>query len=294
MRHILEVKTGKKTITNYLDNFLFLAYLKSICNQMIRSFLDLCKRINIPVSEEKTEWADTVIIFLGILLNGKSLTLSIPLEKRIKALNLLNEMSSRKKATVKQLQVLTGYLNFLTKAIVLGRTFTRCMYAKYAQLGAKGNKVQNLTVVNKLKSHHHVPLDGEFHFDCEVWRVFLDNYQDCAVCHPMIDLSKTVNTQQLRFTSDASANAEYGIGATFENRWLFGQWEPGYIKNNEPSIEYLELLGVTAALLTWGHLIKNKRVEIFYNNMAVVCMINNYASSCSNCMYLLRIITLNN
>ena len=79
---------------------------------MIVKFVNLCKEINLPIAEEKTEWGTTVIVFLGILMDRKRLILSIPLEKRDKALNLLNEFIDCKKATIHQVQVLTGYLNF--------------------------------------------------------------------------------------------------------------------------------------------------------------------------------------
>ena len=71
-----------------------------------------------------------------------------------------------------------------------------------------------------------------------------------------------------------SANPNFGIGAVFEKRWLFAKWEKGYIKKFEPSIEYLELYGVIATLLTWGYLIKNCRIIIYSDNSAVVSMIN--------------------
>ena len=75
---------------------------------------------------------------------------------------------------------------------------------------------------------------------------------------------------------------------------VFAKWESGYIKRYKPSIEYLELLGVVAALLTWGHLLKNCRVVIFCDNAAIVGMLNNMVSSCCNCMYPLRLLSLNN
>ena len=72
------------------------------------------------------------MIFLGIILDGVFMLLAIPDEKRTKAVYLLNKMKDKKKATVRDLQVLCGYLNFLKKAIHPGRAFTRRMYAKYA------------------------------------------------------------------------------------------------------------------------------------------------------------------
>ena len=102
----------RREVTNYLDDFLFLAFSKLVCDGMIREFLQLCTDLNVPVTLEKTKWSDTLLVFLGILMDGKNLVLSIPIEKQKKALKLINEMLDKKKATVKDLQILTGYLNF--------------------------------------------------------------------------------------------------------------------------------------------------------------------------------------
>ena len=158
----MEYRSGRKSIMNYLDDFLFIAIARLMCNSMIQQFYELCRELNVPIAIEKTEWASTLIVFLGILLDGKRLVLSIPLEKQQKALNLLSELANKKKTTVKKLQVLIGYLNFLTKAIVPGRTLTRRIYAKYATLSKVGS-------AKPLKPHHHVNLDQEFRFDCKIW-----------------------------------------------------------------------------------------------------------------------------
>ena len=81
---------------------------------------------------EKTEWAtnEQMMVFLGILLNGKSLTLLIPIEKKRKALHLLDYAIDKKKVTIKFIQKLTGILNFLNEVVVPGRAFTRGMYQK--------------------------------------------------------------------------------------------------------------------------------------------------------------------
>ena len=162
------------------------------------------------------------------------------------------------------------------------------MYSKYA-------KVQEARNGNKLKAHYHVRIDVEFHLDCEVWRTFLSNHRDLSVCRPMVDLTKTITAKQIMFYSDTSANKLLGFRAVFNNAyWLYAQLEDGYIDQFNPSIEYLELFAVTAALLTWGHMLQDQAIIIFCDNQAMVCMINNLASSCGNCMRFLRMITLNN
>ena len=157
LKHITEYRLRiTNRITNYLDDFLFVARTLMFCNYMLRRFLSLCQELQIPVSLEKTEWASEFMIFLGILLNGRDLTLSIPVEKRKLAVEMLTEFVNSKKATVRQLQQLCGYLNFLSRAIVPGRTFTRCMYAKYSTVINVNGAPQD---ANQYKMKHVTMLD---------------------------------------------------------------------------------------------------------------------------------------
>ena len=89
---------------------------------------------------------------------------------------------------------------------------------------------------------------------------------------------------KLSFYSDASANPNLCFRAVYNDYWLYGQWELGYIRKYNPSIEYLELFALTAALLTWGDLLRNMQIIIFCDNEAVVRMVNLQTSSCKNCM----------
>ena len=70
-------------ITNYLDDFLFAALTQMRCNDMLASFLQLCMTLGVPVAVEKTEWASTFMVFLGILLNGVRYCLVVPEEKKM-------------------------------------------------------------------------------------------------------------------------------------------------------------------------------------------------------------------
>ena len=128
IRHILEHRTAhkipdKRSINNYLDNFLFIARTMFLCNWLIHQFLDLCNEIGMPINMDKTEWASQLIVFLGILLNGNTLTISVPEQKRDKALLMLRTILTQKKAKISQLQELCGFLNFLCKAVFAGRAF---------------------------------------------------------------------------------------------------------------------------------------------------------------------------
>ena len=98
-------------------------------------------------------------------MNGKTLTLSISIEKRNKAINLLLSALETKKVTIHFIQKLTGTLNFLNRAIVPGRAFTKGMYCKFT--------LRNRKTGRPLKKYHHVNLCRDFLQDCKVWLQFL-------------------------------------------------------------------------------------------------------------------------
>ena len=310
LKFLIQHRTAMNTINNYLDDFLFVAVTVLLCNYLISQFLELCEQLGVPISMEKTEWAATKMIFLGILLNGVTMTLVIPEEKRIRAVNLINSILSKRNATVKEIQTLCGFLNFLNRAIVPGRTFTRRMYAKFSKVNdlsqsglfknkrreSHANKLGKKTGHSQfiLKPYHHVRIDQEFRLDSRVWLAFLNDKEIGRVVNrSMMDMVHNTS-EEIMFYSDASRAKTLGFGCIYKKNWIFGQWPPGFIKDDEPSIEYLELFAMAAGILTWQKSLSNMKITVFCDNQAVMHMINNNTSSCSHCMKLIRLIVLNN
>ena len=277
-------------ITNYLDDFLFVAWLKCECDRMMREFLKLCKLIRCPIAMDKTEWGTTVIVFLGVLMDGENLCIAIPKDKKVRAHNQLMTICEKRKVKVHYLQLMLGLLNFLSKTIVPGRVFTRWLYSKIPQ------KLYKLQQHRKLKPHHHVNTDHKLREDCKVWLTFIREVDSnrSLLCRPFSDWDSLKAATDIPFWSDSSANENLGFGVVYQNNWTYGSWEPGFVKREKPSIEYLELFAVCVGFMTWGHKIRNVRVNIFCDNMSVVHMINNSSSNCCNCMYLLRLLVTNN
>ena len=223
LKHIVETITGKQyCCTNYLDDYLFIEATQVGCNQLVKQFLKMCQFINFPVALDKMEWAMTKLIFFGILIDGEHRVLAIPNEKRLKALHMIRELFEKRKATVKQLQVLAGTLNFLNKAIHPGRAFTRRMYAKYSFTDYKNrhfnSKSAESTQAKVLKQHHHVNLDMEFRFDRKMWELFLEQVENSlTLCRPITDLDDDFHGQVLNPYSDTSLASQKGFGAIFDD-----------------------------------------------------------------------------
>ena len=108
--------------------------------------------------------------------------------------------------------------------------------------------------------------------DLKTWKIFLEH--PVAFCRGFMDFETTWLANEIDMYSDASHSEILGFGATCQSSWMSEMWPNGYIKNIEPSIEYLELFGVVAAVHKWVHRFRNKRIVLFCDNTSVVAMIN--------------------
>ena len=105
----------RKTPINYLDDYLFIAFLKSQCNDQVEKFIQICKDINFPINLDKTFWASTILTFLGLLIDTVHQMVAIPNDKIVRAINMITHVLGKKnrKITIHLLQKICGYLNFL-------------------------------------------------------------------------------------------------------------------------------------------------------------------------------------
>ena len=277
--HIVSYLTGSENI-NYLDDYFFAEILKQACNQQIAVFMNICDAIAFPVALDKTYWATHRLVFLGLLIDALSQTIGIPIEKVDKAREMLAKVLSKRKCTIrlKQLEQLCGFLNFLCKAVVPGRTFTRRLYALLRRSE------------NKFKKHQHVTLKSDMKQDLRMWGEFLSN--PVVYNRSFFDFQLEVSSVEVDFFTDATANPELGVGGICGEDWFVMQWDEQFVRTQKPSINYLELYGLTAGLLLWLVKFKNSSIIIFCDNTSVVHMVNNKTSSCKNCMVLLRIVVL--
>ena len=53
--------------------------------------------------------------------------------------------------------------------------------------------------------------------------------------------------------SDASKNRNLGYGCRLDSAYTYERWEPNFIRNRDPCIEFLELYAVCVGVFTWSH-----------------------------------------
>lgn len=281
IRHIYRWRAGIDGVV-YLDDGLQIGRNEKETNYLLSIYLGICSEINLPVAEEKTETACRLIKFLGLLINALKQTVKLPSDKVVKALNQIEFILGSKKVTVLDMQRITGLLNFFTRAIVPGRAFTRRLYAAYS--GAN------------LKQHHHIRVTQEMKLDLGMWKGFLK--QEGNLVRPFVDFAKGDTFMNIPMTSDAAKAPHVGFAACLHDErtntlfYCFDQWEPGFIQNYDPSVQFLELFALTVGIVLFSAKLKNSRVRILCDNQAVIHMVNETTSLCKHCMILIRLLVL--
>ena len=102
--------------------------------------------------------------------------------------------------------------------------------------------------------------------DLTMWLAFLQHLT--VFCRPFLDFSDVIIADEIDMYSDTSGKIR--VGALCGSSWMHARWPKMFIQKYKPSIEYLELFGVTATVLTWISAFKNKRVILFCDNKSVV------------------------
>ncbi len=274
LAYIFTQQTKEDTM-NYLDDFFFGEVGEASTNQLVWVFLQICTQVGMPYSLAKTCWATRFLVFLGLLLDLANWVVALPLEKIQGAKARIKGVLHTNSCTVNQMQSIVGFLIFLCQAIVPGRPFLRRLIDSF------------MGIQNKPK--WHVKFTREVKLDLKVWLEFLESPQ--AFYRPFLE-KKFVPRAKAQLFTDAAAAVDKGMGGYCNGEWFSLQWPDGFIKipGKEPSICYLELLGVATAILLWSHQFRNQRVRIWSDNQAAVNILNKLTSKCKDCMELVRLI----
>lgn len=91
---------------------------RDLCQTQLQLFLGLCQHLGIPIARENPSRA-----FAVIELDSVKLEAQFPRDKPQKCIDLISAFLSQKKVTLRELQMLTGLLNFTSLVVVPVRAF---------------------------------------------------------------------------------------------------------------------------------------------------------------------------
>ena len=255
-------------IIHVLDDFLIIAPSYNTCEQSLMKFLTICKDIGVPIAPEKTVGPLQTLPFVGINLDSTNMTASLPEDKVLKFIGIIEECLATKSITLSKLQSLCGMLNYACGILPQARAFNRRLYDLSIGLS---------------KPYYRVKMSKEVKCDLQVWKNFLNNYNSRTL---LLDF-KWISDHNIRLFTDASTTI--GFGGYFGSYWFHGLWSD-YCKTL--NIAVLELYPVVLALHLWSHLLRGKCLTVHSDNMAVVHIINNCTSKNSIMMKLVRKLVL--
>ena len=90
-------------------------------------FKQLVNTVGLKIMEQKNEKGSQVS-FRGVIFDTKSIAICLPASKKDKGLAIIRKHKTRDLITLLDLQELTGFLDFTTLVVPLGRAFLRRLY----------------------------------------------------------------------------------------------------------------------------------------------------------------------
>ena len=190
----LVAQRAGEDISHYLDDFFFYHAQFNQCFRILDTFRATCQEINFPISEEKTEGPTQQITFLGLTINTVDMTVNIPLNKIEEAISKIDSILLRKKVKVKQLQSITGLLNFCTKACKPGKGFLCYLY----------------NAIAGLPGHFHISITRHIRQDLHMWLTFFR----LKITSIPVPTFQPITAEQLQLFTDATAQPNLGWGPT--------------------------------------------------------------------------------
>lgn len=251
LQWIMENKYDVAGMSHIIDDFLFVGPPNSEkCQIDLNNFLSLCRKLGIPIKDDKTVQPTTVLTIYGIEVDSSCLECRLPQDKITKVKNALNQVMKRKKIKLRDLQSLIGLLNFSCLVVCPGRTFLR--------------RLIDLTK-NMTNPFHFVRLTREARADILAWKIFIDSFNGKSV---FLD-DKWVSSDHLKLYTDASGSI--GYAAVFGSWWFADKW----VKDlQHHQIALKELFPITLALEIWGQHMKNSKILFLTDNQAIVEVLN--------------------
>ena len=112
----------RASIIHYLDDFLMILPPNSQLERYTTIFTRLCYEVGLRIKESKNE-EGTVVCSAGIELGTRLMVIRLPTKKLLKARSIIQCTTERTSVSLLELQRITGYLNFVSTVVPLGRTF---------------------------------------------------------------------------------------------------------------------------------------------------------------------------
>ena len=174
-----------------MDDFILVTRNLQLALRQKEALLAVFRNLDIPIEVSKLEGPSTCLTFLGIEVDTVSFQLRLPKDKLASLKDSLSGMVERRTITKKDLQSLTGLLQFATRVVRPGRPFLRRLYA-----------------MQDIDSHpnHFIKLNLPARADIMWWHIFMEEWNGLFL---LWDLG--LQAPDIQVYTDASGNWGWGF-----------------------------------------------------------------------------------
>ncbi|KAL2080909.1 hypothetical protein ACEWY4_022762 [Coilia grayii] len=252
---ILQNNYNIKLLVHLLDDFLAVTPSSAPPSTGRQTILKVFSNLGVPISEEKTDGPAYSLEFLGITLNTRDFSTSLPKEKIDRILTVIDCFAACPNKTKMEVLSLLGHLNFAMRVIPQGRPFISHLLTAAHSVSALDTPVL---------------LDDQCLKDLELWRLFLNQWNGLSMFYD----DHALSPEDLQLYTDAAPSV--GFGGYFAGQWFASAWprEMLLLPPSAASSAVYEVYPVVIAALLWGSSWSGKRVLIYCDNEAAVFAIN--------------------
>ncbi len=255
-------RRGFKGVLVYLDDFLIIEKTKKRCQLALDTLLQLLRQLGFAISYNKVVTPTQKLCFLGIDICTVSLTLSLPQQKVIKFMDMLQAFRTRKRASLRQLQHLAGRLNWAAQVVYGGRSYLRRV----------------LDLMRPLREpHHKVLLGSGFQSDIAWWIDYLQLFNSRSL------LWDQAPVQHVHLDASSVAGGYY-----YNGDWGLTIWEYDSPLIRDLHINEKEIFAGVLAARRWAPLWANSVVNFHTDNMTARAAFDKGTVKSESAMIMLR------
>ncbi len=281
LHFLCEQHLGIELVFHYVDDFLFVAPPGSGARaaQERSAFERLCRRLLVPLADEKSISDVTSLVFLGIEIDTDAMECRLT-DKRVGKLRSLLQawVNDTHCFTCDEITSLVGKLEFATHVVRAGTAFLR-------RLRALMMSMKDSRSAGNANSRR---LSKEARLDVRWW---LDVFLTSAGNRRSIYEPPWVIDSSMELYTDACGT---GYGAHFGPHWFQGRWTADQLAfalvHKSISMPYLELHALTHAAVVWGHLWRGKKITLRCDAEAAVIAVQAMRSRRDSMSALLRLL----
>ena len=275
--HLLKT-SAKRSVIHYVDDFLFVVEPgeEEAAHAMLAAAKALCIELGLPLAPEKCEGPVTDLTFLGIELDTVAMSASLPAGRLAELKSLIVGWKRKTRASVKELQSLTGLLNFACYVVRPGRFFLRRIIDHTTHVQSLG-----------LGPHALFAIPDAVFADIDWWHEFLPEWNGISLLYER----EWEESTKIELFTDA---CQTGYGGIYGKQWIAGAWSPDELRaatrKQKLSMPFLELRALLLAVATWGKSWHGKKITFRSDCLAVVQAIDARTSRAPASMHQLRLL----